>query len=238
MSIEKKSKLKQWIKNRRDQRHEKEIDRLKEAVRKKKIILKKLNSESFLTDKDKIKVKQIEEEIIKMAKMILKDGKLMKKEEVSEETGIPPQQPQPPMQEQSTVPMQEQPQANPFEGTPMPPPQELQQGLVKQQHEQLIQQQLAQSQQEQLVQQQLAQQQMAQQQMAQQQMAQQQMAQQPVKDIPVTIEIIDGKPITVSVGEDQLEKFLQDLSSAVDDAGSFRIGNRFINCRYVITYHM
>ena len=104
----------------------------------------------------------------------------------------------------------------------------------------MLQQQLAQQQEQLLHQKQLLQQQMVQHQMEQQeQMVQQHVVQPqavPQQDVQIIIEMLNGKPITVTLKENDVKPFIDDLTLAVNDATVFRINDIFINGRQVATY--
>jgi hypothetical protein len=160
------------------------------------------------------KIKSLKEEMIKMGKLVLKDGKLMKeevankldkKEDETKMINIPP------------------PYNNMNESTA---------NEVEAQINQLEQQQLYQ---EQLKQQQLYQEQLKQQQLYQEQLKQQQLYQEQLKQpesneqIVITIYYNNSEPSEYSIPKIEVEDFLKTIIDAIDNKTALIINNRIIN---------
>ena len=171
--------------------------------------------------KRKIKIDKMTEELKKMAKLVLKDGKLQDVEEVSNEVPEQPQDPNdvppmpppgmvqqeqvvdvpPPMQPMPPIHMAPPPADNarqaPFEGMQMPrvpqpiPPQ---------------------------------------------QFVQQPTMQQVPEKVHVTIRMIEGEVIKVSIPGAEIQAFLTALSESIDNQSVYQIGSRVLNGRNIIYY--
>jgi len=177
-----------------------------------------------------------------MAKMVLKDGKLIKKEDdnIENESGVPPQNIND--VQQSNYQSGDEQQVYDRE-------QLLKQELEQRQHEennservQQYQQQLKQQAYEQQLKQQAYEQQLKQQQAYEQQLQQRQAYEQQLKQqqsdvVRVTIVMANSEKINIDVNSLEVEKFMEQLSEAINDSAAFPIGNKVINGRYVIMYY-
>jgi len=198
----------------------------KEKEEREKIIKELQAKKAALENLEKQKSK-IKEEMIKMGKLALRDGKLEKVEEEKvvqtnnqqEPAGSPfvnapsqaAQQPMPPVPEPQQAPQMPPP--------PAPEPQQAPQ---------------------QPMQTQMPQQAPMQPQMPQQpQMQQSQIQQAPVQEpamLGVVITLTNGDSLRVAVPEQNFSMFVQDIDTAIANNTTFRLGQQFISGRHILFY--
>jgi hypothetical protein len=219
-------------------KEEKQVERIKG-------LLLKIRALDPDKEEDYKKIKQYQSEVDKMGKVMLKDGKLVKVEDIppqqaQQQPNMPGMSPAPAFQpdiEQEMMEEQEMP-IPPVPVNVMRPIQpSVQPSLAQQQaaYQQQAMYAAQQQQQEALRQQQqiaLQQQMVRQQQMALQQQ-QFQEAQQPQQDVIVRIMRVNGA-LDVSVNMVNIENFLKNVKEAIDSQSSFEIGNRILNGRHII----
>jgi len=54
--------------------------------------------------------------------------------------------------------------------------------------------------------------------------------------IPVSIRLVEGVVVDTNVQGIHIDKFLKEISEAIDNQSTFQVGNRVINGRYIIFY--
>jgi len=181
---------------------------------------RKNKTEKIVKDIQK-KEKQIEslkEDIKKMAKLALKDGKLKVADE--EEQKVEPGQPgQPVAEEETNNPFNEEEQYDEMEEVQMPPPQQPQYRPQPQQPQYRPQPQQPQYR-------------------PQPQQPQQQYKQQQEDTIDITIRLIEDNQFIVPVFISQVDDFINKVSDGIDNQSTIQINNKIINCRNILWIEM
>jgi hypothetical protein len=213
----------------------------------------KKNQEKQILNEMKKKKQQIEklkEDMNKMAKLVLKDGRLQKVEEKRDVIKS---------EEELAVPISPMAKQVPNFDIKVPTfnneeiiEEKLSNEILQEQQRRLYEQQVAQEQQRRLYEQQVAQEQ--QRRLYEQQVAQEQQrrlyeqqvgqtmniinkpTQQESTIIKVTIETVGGGTFNVGVPEEHISKFLADLDIAINSQVIFPLNNRIINGRNIVSY--
>jgi hypothetical protein len=164
------------------------------------------------------KIDALKEEMKKMAsKLKFENGKLVKAESEPKQSQEPN-----PFEQQSQAQQQQQMQQQQSEQLhtitpPQMPPQQMQQQMPPQQMQQQMPPQM--------------------QQQMQQQMPQQQMQQQaPSRLVEVNVVLTTGENLPVTLEQDQVQAFLNELAERVDNKTSMQIGRRIINTRHILYF--
>lgn len=250
---------------------EKKRQHLIEKIKKNKTAINKLEAEAQIAPLKKGKTKRyikLKEENVKMAKLVLKDGKLQKAEEVGQQQA--PQVPQPPMAPQQQpsnqgmpqAPLppnfpQQQTEANNMVGEPQlnaqirqAPPQQAPQ---PDEYVRMMQQQEAQqrAQQEAILRQRQEAMARAQQEAMARAQAAAQQAPQPIPvpqprgkpqgsmDItPVSLFLIGDKKISGDIPAAEVMSFIEDVKVAINTKSTFQFGDRFINGEHIVFYEI
>ena len=245
---------------------EKKRAKLINKIRKNKTAINKLEAEAQMAPLTKGKTKKylkLKEENIKMAKLVLKDGKLQKVDEGQQQAPQVPQPPMPPQQEpsqpqgmpQAPLPPsfpQQQTEANTMVGEPQlnaqmreAPPQAPPQAPQPDQYVQMMQQQEAQqrAQQEAMLRQ-------RQEAMARAQAAQQAPAPAPrpapmpgqipgqIEVVTVALYLIGDKKISGEIPAQEVMAFVEDVKVAINTKSTFQFGDRFINGEHIVFYEV
>lgn len=211
---------------------------------------RKNKEEKILVDikKKKAQLDKLKEEIVQMGKLVLKDGKLqriddIKRDEVvvqnSQEAVDTFEKTAKQVVEQVAPPPRSMPRQYAASQPTLLPEEDI--VYVKQPTsqsqftpQQLQQMQMQQQMQEQYEQMQLQQQRLQQLQM-QQQMTQQQ-AQQQLPPIMVNIELVTGSIIQLEVERAKLDSFVEEINGAIDNQSSIPLGSKVINGRNIVMY--
>lgn len=170
---------------------------------------------------------KLKKEIVDMGKYALKDGKLVKTEDIEPQVPQPPQQQAQPVQQQYVPPVQQPTdvqEAQYYEAVrktviPTPQPRQMPQEyaapypIVSPEEDFVIQE-------------------------PRQQQYQPQPRQQVqrVENIIVHIEMITGQVIQLEVELEKLQSFIEDMNGAIDGQTSLPLGNKTINGRNVVSY--
>jgi len=212
--------------------------------------------------KKKAQMDKLKEEIVKMGKLVLKDGKLTKVEDTPKEEakiGTPAVMPDVPTSDAEIDEMVQQERLRrqgmaTLVNTPQPP-RSVPPQMSQDQYNALQRQQELYNYQQQIIQQQAMQNQAVNQAQAeaeqreymrqqQELYQQQQMRQQPqpyqqpqrLPMIAVSIDMVNGTTITISVPGDKVDSFVEGLNIAIDNQSSFPINNKIINGRNIVSY--
>jgi hypothetical protein len=173
---------------------------------------KKLKLDNLKKEQEKLK-----EEIVQMGKLVLKDGRLQKVEDVTNTNkGVTQEEVTDVVEEiQQTVQRNmQQPVQRPVQSQPrsVPPPLPAFEDAVD--NEAVYQQPV--------------------QQVAPQYRRQQ--VPQPPQSFEVSIYLINGQVVVLQIPRDQFETFIEDLNGAIDNQSCFPLSNRVINGRNVVEY--
>jgi hypothetical protein len=220
----------------------KQIDELKTKVRFEQSYEKRRTME---TEMDNLK-----EEIIKMGKYILKDGKLVKNDNTEQQEGT-----QMPENIERTPEPQPQPQPQQYQGEQVPqqfqgqvPQQQFQEQVPQQQFQEpgILQQQYPgpgipqQQYQEEPIPPQYQREPIPQQYPGQfpqfQGQVPPQYQEQNNSDIGVTIKLVEGKSLSVKIPSSNAEDFINEISNAISTKTTMQINNTIINGRYIVYF--
>ena len=186
--------------------------------------LKRKNNPEQLEEqikKNKDKIKEIEEENKKMAKLVLGEKGLQLAET--------PKVEQKPVEK--VVPQQEE-QENPFDEVVDNRTQQTQQQQLQMMRQQIEQEMLAKMQMQQMRQPQMPQMP----EMPQVQMPRMPITKQP--DVEVNITMFDENVLKVPVAQNELESFIAQLTERMNEQGVFQAGTLFINCRNILYFQI